>query len=60
MIEAIFIVSIVVYLACRQHERRQQQLTYYVPQQRHYIMRETIVHLPNGGQAVHRELEWME
>lgn len=59
MIEAIFVVSIVVYLACRQHERRQQQLTHYV-QQRHYIMRETIVHLPNGGQAVHRELEWIE
>lgn len=59
MIEAIFIVSIVVYLTCRQHQRQQQQLTYYVPQ-RHIVVRETIIELPNGGHAIHRELELME
>lgn len=55
VIEAIFILSVIVYLACKRQQS--QQLTHYY-QQRHYIIRETFVELPNGGVAVHRELEW--
>lgn len=57
MIEAIFILSIIVLLACKRQQR--QQLTYYVPQ-RYYVIRETFVELPNGRIAVHRELECIE
>lgn len=55
MIEAIFVISLLVYFACQRQQA--EGLTYYQPQQ-HYCIRETIIELPDGRKAVHRELEW--
>lgn len=55
VIEAIFILSVIVYLACKRQQS--QQLTHYYQQQTYYV-RETIIELPDGRRAIQRELEW--